>query len=87
MYNNNKIFGNKGVEMKVDDIIAVHLTNLPILIVTQGLASGRCMLLENTKSEKDKEMKILSCTVTLVHLTTLHYPLVEDLVKVDCFTS
>lgn len=47
MYNNNKIFGNKGVEMKVDDIIAVHLTDLPILIVTQGLASGRCMLLEN----------------------------------------
>ena len=47
MYNNNKIFGNEAVEMKVDDFIAVHLTNLPILIVTQGLASGRCMLLEN----------------------------------------
>ena len=47
MNNNHKIFGNKGVEMKVDDIIAVHLTNLSILIVTQGLASGRYMLLEN----------------------------------------
>ena len=42
MYNNNKIFGNKGVEMKVDDIIAVHLTDLPILIVTQGLVVDVC---------------------------------------------
>ena len=41
--------------MKVDDIIAVHLTNLPILIVTQGLASGRCMLLENRVRKTKKE--------------------------------
>lgn len=42
MYNNNKIFGNKVVEMEVDDIIAVHLTDLPILIVTQGLVVDVC---------------------------------------------
>ena len=70
--------------MKVDDIIAVHLTDLPILIVTQGLVVDVCY--QRTKSEKDKE-KILNFTVTLVHLTILHYPLVEDLVKVDYFTS
>ena len=28
--------------MKVDDIIAVHLTDLPILIVTQGLVVDVC---------------------------------------------